>query len=124
MTQPPGLSVLAMANIPDFPSVMDSITRVVGSPRVFGLQDDSWSYILVRKTSSALIDGGANICLTGDLDMLVNVVYIPPLPILVAVNGNAPTLDDSCTQKGYLLLTLSDGSTHWQLWVLSGRVVR
>jgi len=94
---------------------MDSITRVAGSPRVFGLRKDSRSYVQVRKTSSSLIDGGANICLTGDLNILVDVVEIPPLPISVAVNGDAPTLDDSCTRRGYLPLKLSDGSTHWQL---------
>ena len=109
------LSVLTAPTIPDFPSVMDSITRVVGSPRVFGLRNDSRSYVQVRKTSSTLIDGGANICLTGDLDILVDVVEIPPLPISVAVNGDASTLDDSCTRRGYLPLKLSDGSTHWQM---------
>jgi hypothetical protein len=62
-----------------------------------------------------LIDGGANICLTGDIDILFDVVKIPPLPILVAVHGDVPTLDDSCTHRGYLPLTLSNGSTHWQL---------
>ena len=36
-SEPPGLSVLNMTTIPDFPSVMDSIMRVIGSPRVFGL---------------------------------------------------------------------------------------
>ena len=108
-------SVLTAATIPDFPSVMDSITRVVGSPRVFGLRNDSRSYVQVRKTSSTLIDGGANICLTGDLDILVDVVEIPPLPISVAVNGDTSTLDDSCTRRGYLPLKLSDGSTHWQM---------
>ncbi len=66
-----GSSVLNVATIPDFLSVMDSITRVAGSPRVFGLRKDSRSYVQVRKTSSSLIDGGANICLTGDLNILV-----------------------------------------------------
>jgi hypothetical protein len=123
-TQPPHHSVLAIANIPDFPLVMDSITQVVGSPRVFGLQDNSRSSVLVWKTSSTLIDGGANICLTGDLDMLVDVVDILPLSILVAINGNAPTVDDWCTQKGYLPLTLSNGSTHWQLYLRDLRMER
>jgi len=108
----PSHDPLNVAAIPDFPSVMDSITRVIGSPRVFGLREDSQSYVQVWKTSSSLIVGGANICLTGDLDILVDVVEIPPLPISVAVNGDVPTLDDSCTRRGYLPLQLSDGSTH------------
>ncbi len=62
-----------------------------------------------------LIDCGANICLTGNLDLLVDVVKILPLPILVAVDAENSTLNDSCTQRGYLPLTLLDGSTHWQL---------
>jgi hypothetical protein len=63
-----------------------------------------------------LIKGEANICLTGNLDLLVDVIEIPPLPISVAVNAENSTLDNSCTQRGYLPLTLLDGSTHWQLY--------
>ena len=33
------------------------------------------------------MDGGANICLTGDLSHLVSVVAIPPMPIDVALAG-------------------------------------
>ncbi len=94
---------------------MDSVTRIVGSPRVFGLKQDSSSYVQVRRTSTSLMDAGANICLTGDLNLLVDVVEIPPLPISVAVQGASPSLDDCCTKRGYLPLQLSDGSTHWQL---------
>ena len=46
---------LNIAAIPDFPSIMDSVTRVVGSPRVFGLREDNCSYVQVRKASSSLI---------------------------------------------------------------------
>ena len=73
----------------------------------------------MRKTSSLLIDGGANICLTGDLDILVDVVEIPPLPISVAVNGDAPTLDPSTETLGWLyslanvLLLQKRGQDHY-----------
>jgi hypothetical protein len=111
----PGPLVLQLADLPDFPLVMNSITQVMKSPCVFGPCSNSSSYVRVRKTSATLIDGGANICLTGDLNLQVDVVKIPPLPILVAVHGNNSTLDDSCTCWGHLPLTLSDGDTHWQL---------
>jgi hypothetical protein len=94
---------------------MDSITRVVGSPRVFGLRSDGSSYVQVKRTARSLIDGGANICLTGNLNLLVDVVDIEPLPISVAIGGEDTAVDDSCTRRGYLPLTLSNGSTHWQL---------
>jgi hypothetical protein len=35
---------------------MDSITLVVGSPRVFGLRGDSTLYVQVRQTSTMLIN--------------------------------------------------------------------
>jgi hypothetical protein len=94
---------------------MDSITWVVGSPQVFGLRSNSLLYVQVKRASTLLIDGGANICLTGNLNLLVDVADIAPLPISVAVSGEDITLDDSCTRRGYLPLTLSDGSIHWQL---------
>ena len=118
-----GRSILRTVALPDFPSVMDSVTRVIGSPRVFGLRHDSKSYVRVRKTSTSLLDAGANICLTGDLQLLVDVVEIPPLPISVAITGDAPSLDDCCTRRGYLPLLLSDGSTHWQLCFYCKNVV-
>ena len=73
--------------------------------------------------SATLVDGGANIFLTGDLNLLVDVIEIPPLPILVAINGEEPHIDDSFTRRGYLPLNLSDGSTHWQLCFYCKNVV-
>ena len=58
---------LQLAELLDFPSVMDSVTRLVGSPRVFGLQTNSSLYAQVKRTSETLIDDGANICLTKNL---------------------------------------------------------
>jgi hypothetical protein len=71
----------------------------------------------MTSTSSAtpgrLIDGGANICITGDLDSLFDVVAIPPLSISVAVEG-ASSLDDCCTARGMTPIQLDDGSIYWQ----------
>ena len=61
------------------------------------------------------MDGGANICLTGDLTSLVSVVDIPPMPITVAVAGSEVTLDDCCTRQGFIPLVCTDGSIYWQL---------
>jgi hypothetical protein len=40
------------------------------------------------------MDGGANICLTGILSLLVDVVSIPPLPISITTISGALSLDD------------------------------
>jgi hypothetical protein len=75
---------------------MDSITRVVGLPRVYGLRGDKDSYACaaarVNSTAAGLasvspptmMDGDATICVTGLLELLVDVEPIPPLPISVA----------------------------------------
>jgi hypothetical protein len=44
-TYKPGTLVLRLAELPNSPSMMDSITWVVGSPCVFGLRSNSTSYV-------------------------------------------------------------------------------
>ena len=102
--------------------LMDSVTHVVGLPRVCGLSmvDD----LMVRVTRSikgndvlanpSLMDGGANICLTGVLGLLVDVESIAPLPISVATKNGDISLDDCCTKRGLLPLTLADSSVYYQ----------
>jgi hypothetical protein len=98
-----------------------SVIRVFVTPRVFGIKDDSRSSIQIKEWS--LMDAGANICLTGDLEILADVVDIPPLPITVALNGNGSSVDDCCTKWGFIPLALSDGTIHWQLCYYSANAV-
>lgn len=103
-------------------SPMDSVTRVVGLPHLYGLKGDEGSYVKVMRSMAqgdaldapSLMDGGANICITGILSLLVDVEPIPPLPISVAMTSGTFSLDDCCTKKGLIPLTLSDGSVYYQ----------
>ncbi len=61
-----------------------------------------------------MVDGGSNICVTGDLAALLDVVDIAPIEILVAIKGAPTTLDDCITKRGLLPLTLTDGSVYYQ----------
>ena len=101
--------------------LLASVIRVVVTPRVFGIKDDSRSSVQVKDWS--LVDAGANICLAGDLEILANAVDIPPLPITVALNDNGTSVDDCCTKQGYISLALSDGTIHWQLCYYSTNAV-
>ena len=113
---------LAMSNDPhDIYPPSASVIRVVVTPRVFGIKDDCHSSVKVNDWS--LMDAGANICLTGNLEILADAVAIPPLPITVALNGNGSTVDDCCTKRGFLPLALSDGTIHWQLCYFSANAV-
>ena len=103
-------------------ATLDSVTRVVGLPRVYGLKGDEGSFVRVMRAAApddsvaapSLMDGGANICITGLLDLLVDVEPIPPLPISVATTSGTFSLDDCCTKKGLIPLTLADGSIYYQ----------
>ncbi len=101
---------------------MGSVTRVVGLPCVYGLRGNKGSMVKVTHAAVAmdainnpsLMDGGANICLTGILDLLVDVITIPPLPITVATKSDRFLLDVFCTKCGLLPLTLNDGLIYYQ----------
>jgi hypothetical protein len=108
-----------LADLLDIPSMMDSVMRVFGTPRVCGLVGDSRSTVRVTLLPTLLqisstVDGGAHICLTRNLSLLVDAMNIPPLPILVAVEGDGMSMADCCTKRSLLLLTLEDGSVYYQ----------
>ncbi len=104
------------------PPPHDSIKRVVGLMHVCGLKLDSDVSVTVLRTrgvidtidNPSLVDGGANIYITGILDLLVNVESIAPLPISVATTGGVASVDDCCTKKGLLQISLDDGSIYYQ----------
>jgi hypothetical protein len=103
------------------PRSFGSVQWVLSCPRVLGFQGGGWSYACINFSAMAtsttpgrLIVGGANICITGNMDSLFDVVAIPPLSISVAVEGK-PSLDDCCTARGMTPLQLNDGSIYWQV---------
>jgi hypothetical protein len=104
------------------PLLKYSVSKAVRLPRVCSLTHNENIVVKVLCTATnyddfnicSLIDGGANICITGLLDLLVKVVSIPPLPISVATKTGGVSLDDCCTKKVLLPLTLEDGSFYYQ----------
>ena len=98
------------------PTSVASVFYISACPRVCGLSsNDSSSVRLVPPAcSSPLIDGGSNICITGDADLLVDTVDISPVTISVALEGGPSSFDDTITKRGLLPLTMSDGTTYFQ----------
>jgi hypothetical protein len=56
-----------------------------------------------------MIDGGSNVCVTGNLESLLDVVDIEPITILVAlkVKGAPESYNNCITKQGLLPLSLS-----------------
>jgi hypothetical protein len=108
-------STLDPTTLPDFSTFIDSVTHVVCSPRVCGVHSDKSSSITVNgnaKSDDRMVDGGSNICVTGNLGCLVDVTNIEPITILVALEGGPASYDDCITKRGLLPLTLLDGTSY------------
>ncbi len=65
---------------------------------------------------SSLGDSGANICVTNDPSLLINVIEIDPVPLCMTTSSpDAPTDPTSlCTHKGFLPMALLDSTIHYQ----------
>jgi hypothetical protein len=100
----------------------ESVKRVVGLMRMCGLDSATDVFVKLSRVAGAapltstptLLDSGANICLTGILELLVDVESIASLPVLVATMGGSISTDDCCTKQGLLPLTLDDGTIYYQ----------
>ena len=98
-------------------TIMDSVTHVLCTPRVCGVKGDEMSSVTIHRistTTDTLIDGGSNVCVTGDLHALVDVSDITPIEISVALEGVPLSTDNRITKRGLLPITLSDGNTYYQ----------
>jgi hypothetical protein len=99
--------------IPQYPlELVDSVTHVICEPRVCGLHGDPKSTVTLR--GEPLVDGGSNICVTGDLGILVDVVDIAPISISIAIEGEPTSINDCITKQGLLPLLLTDGTSYYQ----------
>jgi hypothetical protein len=101
---------------PDLPTLVASVTYVSASPRVCDLTSaDTSSVRLVPPDNSCpLIDGGSNICMTSNANLLVDSVDIPPVTISVALRGGPSSFNDTITKQGFLPLTVLDGTKYFQ----------
>jgi hypothetical protein len=70
-----------------------------------------------------MVDGSSNVCVTGDLGILLNVIDISPIAILVALDGGPSSLDDCITKQGLLPLALANGLTYYQTYFYCANMV-
>ncbi len=62
-----------------------------------------------------MVNGRSNVCITGELGLMLDVVDINPIAISVALKGAPASMDDCTTKCGLLPLTLSDNTYYYQM---------
>lgn len=67
---------------------------------------------------NTMTDSGANVCLTHNTSILVNIVDIPAIPLGVAVTQTDVT-PSLCTKQGFLPIPLLDGTYHYQPFLVN-----
>jgi hypothetical protein len=80
--------------------------------------------INTTNTHNNMVDGGLKVCVTGDLDALLDVINIAPIEISVVLEGALTSFDDCITKHGLLPLTLSDGTTYYQTCFYCANLVK
>lgn len=80
--------------------------------RTIGLQADKTRLRHVTSERNVMTDSGANVCMTGDTNGLVNIRTIKPLALNLALADGQPTTHPPYTEMGYLPTTRTDGAKH------------
>jgi hypothetical protein len=115
---------LGLISTPDpsrtFGDALSSLRHDCLLPHLTCMQVSVVDTILLGSVSS-LADSGANVCITNDPSLLIDVVEIDPIPLGMATSlPNAPTNPTSlCTHKGFLPMALLDGSIHYQPFLVN-----
>jgi hypothetical protein len=94
--------------LPFFPSIDVPIT-------VAGLSAPT-----MRPTPTSMADSGANVCITNDSSILINIRDIPLIPLGVALSSSTTdTATTMCTRQGELPIPLLDGTFHYQPFLIN-----
>ena len=103
---------------PQSPTAQSSILHIVDQPRVCGIFGDNTRIYTVSHADAqprhGLCDSGANLCMTNDPDLLLNVRPCKPFTISLATSDGEPTHTNICRSRGLLPLPLVDGTTYYQ----------
>ena len=107
------------AQLPVPASLQDSLVHIVGRPRVCGIFHDSTRVVAFAPTdptipTRGLFDSSANLCMTNNPNLLVDVRPCPPFTISLATTDGGHSHTNVCRCRGLLPLPLLDGTTYYQ----------
>ena len=96
---------------------VENVVHVVYHPRTVGIGQDKYRVFKLDdgRGRGGLSDSGANICITNDSSILLNVRHITPFRIGIAVDTSSTHIDVlTCKLCGDLPMEMADGSIHLQ----------
>jgi hypothetical protein len=106
------------AQLPEQTRLQDSLVHIVGRPRICGLFGDGTCVCAFARTDDApslgLCDSGANLCMTNNPNLLVDVRPCVPFTIPLATTDGGHSHMNVCQRRGLLPLPLVNGLTYYQ----------
>jgi hypothetical protein len=100
------------------PGQSTGLVHTLGRPRVCGVFGDNTRVYAFTPTGNTptcgLFDSGANLCMTNNPNLLVDVRLCPPFTISLATSDGGHSHTNVCRRRGLLPLPLLDGSTYYQ----------
>jgi hypothetical protein len=112
-----------MAELPPPLSVQDSSIHIVGCPRVYGIFGDKTRVYSYTHTATpphtGLCDSGANLCMTNNPHLLVDVRPCKPFSISLATSDGSNSHTNVCSRRGLLPIPLTDGTVYYQTCIIN-----
>jgi hypothetical protein len=106
------------AQLPQQLHLHDSLVHIVARPRVCGILGDGTCVYTITATADRPIHGlcnsGANLCMTNNPNILVDVRPCEPFMILLATTDGGHSHTNVCRSRGLLPLPLLDGTSYYQ----------
>jgi hypothetical protein len=106
------------AQIPQQMGLHNSLVHIVATPRVYGIFGDSTWVCAFTPTGATphcgLCDSSANLCMTNNPNLLVDVCPCTPCKISLATTDSGHSHTNICQHRCLLPLPLIDGTTYYQ----------
>jgi hypothetical protein len=106
------------AQLPQSLHLHNSLVYIVARPRVCGILGNGTHVYAITATANILIhglcDSGANLCMTNNPNILVDVCPWEPFTILLATTDGGHSHTNVCCSRGLLPLPLLDSTSYYQ----------
>ncbi len=107
------------AQLPDPAGIQDSLVHIVARPQVCGIFGDGTCVCAFTNADNtprrSPCNSGANLCMTNNPNLLMDVCPCAPFTILLATSDGGHSHMNACRRHGLLPLPLLDSTTYYQM---------